>query len=62
MREKNPTSLEERLESVRYPIAAQRIEGLVVSAEVIEGLNRVARGEITIEDIRSQLVKRYKCQ
>ncbi len=36
--------------AVQHAVAQQRLEGLIVPAEALGDLNRVARGEITIAD------------
>lgn len=38
------------LKAVENAVAQQRLEGLVVPPEVIEDMQRAARGEIAIED------------
>lgn len=54
-------TLERRIEAVEYAVASQRIEGLVVCEETIEDMRRIARGEITTDQAREALFRRYGC-
>lgn len=53
--------LEQRLEAVDYAVAAQRMEGLIVPKETVEDMRRVARGEMTSEQAREALFRRFEC-
>lgn len=55
-------TLEQRLEAVEYAVAAQRMEGLIVDKETINDMRRVARGEITTDQAREALFRRFGCQ
>jgi len=46
-------------EDVEYAVAAQRIEGLTVSPETIEDMKRMVRGEMTGDEARAAILKRY---
>ncbi len=54
-------TLQQRLEAVEYAIASQRIEGLTISKETIEDMYRVARREMTTEQARQALFRRFGC-
>ena len=54
-------AVQQRLENVEYAVASQRIEGLIVPQETIEDMKRVARGEMTTDEARESLLKRFKC-
>jgi hypothetical protein len=47
------------LRAVENAIAQQRLEGLEVSADVVEEMKRVARGEIEIEEVIRNTVNRF---
>lgn len=44
---------------VDYAVAAQRIEGLTVSPETIENMKRMVRGEMTGDEAREAIRKKY---
>lgn len=48
----------ERLAAVANAIATQRLEGLEVDLDTIADLNRVAYGELTLDDARVRLHER----
>lgn len=52
---------EQRMEAVEYAVAAQRMEGLVVPQETVEDMRRVARGEMTTDQAREALFRRFEC-
>lgn len=44
---------------VEYAVAAQRIEGLEVSAETVHLMNKIVRGEIGWDEARAEILQRF---
>jgi hypothetical protein len=47
------------LRAVENAVAQQRLEGLEVPADVVEEMKRVARGEIEIEEVIRNTLRRF---
>lgn len=52
--------LEMRYQMVRSAIASQRLAGLEPDSEAIEDMMREARGEITLNEVRTRFLTRVK--
>jgi hypothetical protein len=52
-------TISHNLRAVENAVAQQRLEGLEVPPEVIEEMNRAARGEIEIEEGIRNTVRRF---
>jgi hypothetical protein len=52
--------IQQNLFGVQNGIAQQRLEGLTPSHEVINDLERAARGEITVCEVIANIGKRYR--
>lgn len=51
--------ISQNLKAVENAVAQQRLEGLDVPPEVVEEMNRAARGEIEIEEGIRNTVRRF---
>jgi hypothetical protein len=49
-----------KLWAIENAIAQQRLEGVELPEAFISDLHRAARGEITMEDVRANIGKRFK--
>ena len=54
-----PDNLLEKLKAVENAIAQQKLEGLEVPPDIIEQMNRAARGEIEIEEGISNTITKF---
>jgi hypothetical protein len=51
--------ISQNLKAVENAVAQQRLEGLEVPPEIVEEMNRAARGEIEIEEGIRNTVRRF---
>ena len=52
--------LERRYQAVQYVIATQRLAGITLDDCTIKDLKRVARGELTTDEMREDIFKKLK--
>jgi hypothetical protein len=52
--------ISQNLKAVENAVAQQRLEGLEVPPEIIEEMNRAARGEIEIEEGIRNTLRKYR--
>ena len=51
--------IERNLRAVTHAIAQQELEGLTVPAETVEDMRRIARGEMSNDDLIRKLYSRF---
>lgn len=56
----NDEEIRQNLFDVKNAIAQQRLEGLTPSREVVDDLERAARGEIPVREVIANIGQRHK--
>jgi len=56
----NDDTIKQKLFDVKNAIAQQRLEGLTPSAELASDLERAAQGEISVQEVISNIGKRHR--
>jgi hypothetical protein len=59
MKKLTEEQIQRNMRSVAHAIAQQELEGLTVPEETVEDLRRVARGEMTTDDLFRKLYARH---